>query len=125
MQIINDKKTLILLLILLLVQLLSGCSLTRVSYISHSREVENLKLIGMNLNEAKAKLIKKGFDCSDYAETDSVQTDFGNSILLQLDCSKRSLELFCPQFRYAVLNADPQSTKVVLVGKRINQHSCF
>ncbi|KAB7893272.1 hypothetical protein GA565_23840 [Rouxiella sp. S1S-2] len=125
MQRIDNKNILILIFFLLFAQLLSGCSLTRVSEKSHSREVESLNLIGMSLDAAKEKLSKKGFDCSDYPETNRVQTESGVRSLIQLDCSKRSLELICPQIRYAVLNADPQSFKVVLVGKRITQQACF
>ncbi|NWA64212.1 hypothetical protein HX773_25325, partial [Pantoea sp. B9002] len=98
---------------------------TRVSEKSHAREVESLNLIGMSLGAAKEKLIKEGFDCSDYPETNRVQTQSGARTLMQLDCSKRSLELICPQIRYAVLNVDPQSFKVVLMGKRITQQACF
>ncbi|EEQ04415.1 hypothetical protein yrohd0001_28650 [Yersinia rohdei ATCC 43380] len=79
----------------------------------------------MSLDAAKEKLIKEGFNCSDYPETNRVQTQSGVRTLIQLDCSKRSLELICPQIRYAVLNVDPQSFKVVLMGKRITQQACF
>lgn len=125
MQRTNNKKILILIFLLLFAQLLSGCSLTRVSKESHSREVESLNLIGMSLDAAKEKLSTKGFNCSEYPETNRVQTESGVRSLIQLDCSKRNLELICPQIRYAVLNADPQSFKVVLVGKRITQQACF
>lgn len=125
MQRTSNKKILILISFLLLAQLVSGCSLTRVSEKSHAREVDSLNVIGMSLDAAKEKLSKKGFDCSDYPETNRVQTKSGARSLIQLDCSKRSLELICPQIRYAVLNADPQSLKVVLVGKRITQQACF
>lgn len=121
----NNKEILTLIFPLLFAQLLSGCSLTRVSEKSHAREVESLNVIGMSLVSAKEKLSKEGFDCSDYPETNRVQTQSGARTLIQLDCSKRSLELICPQIRYAVLNADPQSFKVVLVGKRITQQACF
>lgn len=121
----KNKKILIPIFFLLFAQLLSGCSLTRVSEKSHAREVESLNLIGMSLDAAKEKLIKEGFDCSDYPETNRVQTQSGARTLMQLDCSKRSLELICPQIRYAVLNVDPQSFKVVLMGKRITQQACF
>lgn len=121
----KNKKILIPIFLLLFAQLLSGCSLTRVSEKSHAREVESLNLIGMGLDAAKEKLIKEGFDCSDYPETNRVQTQSGARTLMQLDCSKRSLELICPQIRYAVLNVDPQSFKVVLMGKRITQQACF
>jgi hypothetical protein len=121
----KNKKILIPIFLLLFAQLLSGCSLTRVSEKSHAREVESLNLIGMSLDAAKEKLIKEGFDCSDYPETNRVQTQSGARTLMQLDCSKRSLELICPQIRYAVLNVDPQSFKVVLMGKRITQQACF
>lgn len=125
MQRTKNKKVLILIFSLLFVQLLSGCSLTRVSEKSHAREVESLNLIGMSLDAAKEKLSKEGFDCSEYPETNRVQTQSGARTLIQLDCSKRSLELICPQIRYAVLNVDPQSLKVVLVGNRITQQACF
>ncbi|CNE12323.1 Uncharacterised protein [Yersinia rohdei] len=125
MQKTKNKKILILIFFLLFAQLLSGCSLTRVSEKSHAREVESLNLIGMSLDAAKEKLIKEGFNCSDYPETNRVQTQSGVRTLIQLDCSKRSLELICPQIRYAVLNVDPQSFKVVLMGKRITQQACF
>ncbi|TDS83463.1 hypothetical protein EDF78_12419 [Rahnella sp. BIGb0236] len=121
----KNKKILIPIFFLLFAQFLSGCSLTRVSEKSHAREVESLNLIGMSLDAAKEKLIKEGFDCSDYPETNRVQTQSGARTLMQLDCSKRSLELICPQIRYAVLNVDPQSFKVVLMGKRITQQACF
>ncbi|AJJ09909.1 hypothetical protein CH64_814 [Yersinia rohdei] len=125
MQKTKNKKILILIFFLLFAQLLSGCSLTRVSEKSHAKEVESLNLIGMSLDAAKEKLIKEGFNCSDYPETNRVQTQSGVRTLIQLDCSKRSLELICPQIRYAVLNVDPQSFKVVLMGKRITQQACF
>lgn len=125
MQKTKNKKILIPIFFLLLAQLLSGCSLTRVSENSHAREVESLNLIGMSLDAAKEKLIKEGFDCSDYPETNRVQTQSGARTLMQLDCSKRSLELICPQIRYAVVNVDPQSFRVVLMGKRITQQACF
>ncbi|MDN0094016.1 PASTA domain-containing protein [Yersinia rohdei] len=125
MQKTKNKKILILIFFLLFAQLLSGCSLTRVSEKSHAREVESLNLIGMSLDAAKEKLTKEGFNCSDYPETNRVQTQSGVRTLIQLDCSKRSLELICPQIRYAVLNVDPQSFKVVLMGKRITQQACF
>lgn len=121
----NHKKIFILIFFLLSTQLLSGCVLTRVSEKSHAREVDSLNLIGMSLDAAKGKLSKEGFDCSDYPETNRVQTKSGPRTLIQLDCSKRSLELICPQIRYAVLNVDPQSFKVVLVGKRITDQACF
>lgn len=125
MHITKNKKILIPIFFLLFAQLVSGCSLTRVSEKSHAREVESLNLIGMSLDAAKEKLIKEGFDCSDYPETNKVQTQSGARTLIQLDCSKRSLELICPQIRYAVINVDPQSFKVVLMGKRITQQACF
>ncbi|WP_148050384.1 hypothetical protein [Erwinia sp. JUb26] len=125
MQKTKNKKKLIPIFFLLFAQLLSGCSLTRVSEKSHAREVESLNLIGMSLDAAKEKLIKEGFDCSDYPETNRVQTQSGARTLMQLDCSKRSLELICPQIRYAVVNVDPQSFRVVLMGKRITQQACF
>ncbi|WP_145524394.1 hypothetical protein [Yersinia rohdei] len=125
MQKTKNKKILILIFFLLFAQLLSGCSLTRVSEKSHAREVDSLNLIGMSLDAAKEKLIQEGFNCSDYPETNRVQTQSGVRTLIQLDCSKRSLELICPQIRYAVLNVDPQSFKVVLMGKRITQQACF
>ncbi|TDS83453.1 hypothetical protein EDF78_1249 [Rahnella sp. BIGb0236] len=125
MQRTKNNKVLIFIFFLLFTQLLSGCSLTRVSEKSHAREVESLNLIGMSLDAAEEKLSKEGFDCSDYPETNRVQTQSGARTLIQLDCSKRSLELICPQIRYAVLNVDPQSLKVVLVGNRITQQACF
>jgi len=119
------RKYIKILILILLTQLLGGCSLTRVSEKSHAREVESLNLIGLSLDVAKEKLSKEGFDCSDYPETKRVETQSGARTFIQLDCSKRSLELICPQIRYAVLNVDLQSFKVVLVGKRITQQACF
>lgn len=110
---------------LLLICLLPGCSLTRVSDAAFSDEVDNLNVIGLSLNDARQKVSRQGFTCNDDFITSHVQTDTGVQRLYQLECSKTNLELMCPQIRNVVLDADIKTHKVILVGKRITQRACF
>lgn len=111
--------------LLLLVSLLNGCSLTRVSDKTHAREVDNLNIIGMRLDAAVEKVSSQGFECDSGSRTSHVQTENGVLVLKQLECSKTNLELFCPQIRNVVLNADINTNRVVLVGNYITQRACF
>ena len=105
-------------LFVLLSSLLSGCVFTRVSDDAFAREVNNLHVTEMN---------RQGYRCSaDSARLTKVALDANNArFFKQLECSKQSMEAFCPQIRNVVLNADPDSDKVIRVGKNITQRGCF
>lgn len=68
---------------------------------------------------------RKGFECSEYSNLNTVVTDDGEHRWLQTECSKKSAEMFCPQMRFVVLNIDPKTNTVIEVGKYIDQHTCF
>lgn len=121
----NDNAILRVAFLLILSFTLTGCALTRVSASSHDKDVDELNVIGLNLDTARQKAIVDGFVCSKDASLNLVQTESGSHKWLQTECSKKSLELFCPQMRFIVLNVDPDTNKVVDVGKYINQHTCF
>ena len=105
---------------------LGGCILTRVSDNTHAKEVDGLHAVGLSLDAAKQRAIQAGYDCEPNPDPDvSVQTESGVHKMMVLQCNKTSLELVCPQRRYVVFNANPQSKIVLLVGKRITQQSCF
>ena len=120
-----NKKQNRTLLLLPAVCLLASCSLTRVTEATHARDVDELKLVDMSLDAAKHKVTEQGFACSPGSALHSVQMDDGVHRWLQTECSKKNAELFCPQMRSIVLNADPESQKVVAVGKSITSHACF
>ncbi|MFK3659151.1 hypothetical protein ACI2I2_01345 [Scandinavium sp. NPDC088450] len=84
-----------------------------------------MKLVGMSLDAARLKATGQGFECSPGATLNSVQMDDGVHRWLQTECSKKNLELLCPQMRSIVLNVDPESQKVVAVGKPVTSHACF
>lgn len=111
----------------LLSTLLSGCVFTRVSDDAFAHEVNNLHVTGMSLNAAVGQLNRQGYACSaDDARMTKVSLDANNArFFKQLECSKQSMEAFCPQIRNVVLNADPNSDNVVMVGKNITQRGCF
>lgn len=111
----------------LLSTLLSGCVFTRVSDDAFAHEVNNLHVTGMSLHAAVGQLNRKGYACSaDDARMTKVSLDANNArFFKQLECSKQSMEAFCPQIRNVVLNADPNSDNVVMVGKNITQRGCF
>ncbi len=106
---------------------ISGCGLTKVPDFAHDHDVNRLDAVGVSLESARAMATENGCRCDktlDRSRTvvtkDNVQrkTDI-------LECHKTSFDLVCPQRRYVVFNADPQSGKVYSVGRRITQHSCF
>lgn len=111
----------------LLSTLLSGCVFTRVSDDAFAHEVNNLHVTGMSLHAAVGQLNRQGYACSaDDARMTKVSLDANNArFFKQLECSKQSMEAFCPQIRNVVLNADPNSDNVVMVGKNITQRGCF
>lgn len=111
----------------LLSTLLSGCVLTRVSDDAFANEVNKLHVTGMSLHDAVGELNRQGYACSaDDARMTKVSLDANNArFFKQLECSKQSMEAFCPQIRNVVLNADPGSDKVIMVGKNITQRGCF
>lgn len=121
----NDNSILRVVFLLILSFTLTGCALTRVSANSHDKDVDELNVIGLDLDTARQRAIVDGFVCSKDASLNLVQTESGNHKWLQTECSKKSLELFCPQMRFMVLNVDPNTNKVVDVGKYITQHTCF
>ena len=121
----NNNTILRVAFLLILSFTLAGCALTRVSASSHDKDVDELKVIGLNLDAASQKAIVDGFVCSKDANLNLVQTESGSHKWLQTECSKKSLELFCPQMRFIVLNVAPDTNKVVDVGKYIIQHTCF
>lgn len=106
---------------------ISGCGLTKVPDFVHDRDVSKLDAVGVSLEAARAMATRNGFRCNQSLDRnrtvvakDNVQrkTDI-------LECHKTSFDLVCPQRRYVVFNADPQSGIVYSVGRRITQHSCF
>lgn len=111
----------------LLSTLLSGCVFTRVSDDAFAHEVNNLHVTGMSLHAAVGQLNRQGYACSaDDARMTKVSLDANNArFFKQLECSKQSMEAFCPQIHNVVLNADPNSDNVVMVGKNITQRGCF
>lgn len=111
----------------LLSTLLSGCVFTRVSDDAFAHEVNNLHVTGMSLHAAVGQLNRQGYACSaDDARMTKVSLDANNArFFKQLECSKQSMEAFCPQIRNVVLKADPNSDNVVMVGKNITQRGCF
>lgn len=111
--------------ILFLLGTTSGCSLTRVSDTTHAEEVANLNVTGMRLDDAREKVRRQGYECNEQGMLRHVQTEHGSRPLIQLECSRSSSELFCPQIRNVVLNADPQTQTVVDVGQYITQRACF
>lgn len=121
----NNNTILRVAFLLILSFALAGCALTRVSASSHDKDVDELNVIGLNLDAARQKAIVDGFVCSKDANLNLVQTESGSHKWLQTECSKKSLELFCPQMRFIVLNVAPDTNKVVDVGKYIIQHTCF
>ena len=121
----NDNSILRVAFLFTLSFALTGCALTRVSASSHDKDVDKLNVIGLDLDAARQRAIVDGFACSKDANLNLVQTESGNHKWLQTECSKKSLELFCPQMRFIVFNVDPDTNKVVDVGKYINQHTCF
>ncbi|MDM2935071.1 hypothetical protein [Citrobacter sp. Cu233] len=121
----NDNAIFRVAFLLILSFALTSCALTRVSASSHDKDVDELNVIGLNLDAARQRAIMDGFVCSKDANLHLVQTESGNHKWLQTECSKKSLELFCPQMRFMVLNVDPDTNKVVDVGKYITQHTCF
>jgi len=105
---------------------LNGCMLTRVSESSHAKEVSELRAVGLSLDEARELATQHGFKCDEYIERNrNVVVNNISRKTDSLECSKSSLELFCPQSRYVVFNADAASGKVYVVGKRIREHTCF
>ena len=111
---------------LLLTASLSGCMVTRVSESTHAKEVDALHVVGLSMNAAKARVAENGFICSPAPALNHVQTEDGvQHRWLQLECSKQSMEVICPQIRSVVLNVDPKTNNVVAVGKPITQNSCF
>ena len=104
-------------LLLLFTSTLSSCTLTK--------EVDELNVIGLSLEEARQRATEKGFVCSEYGNVNTVVTEQGDHRWLQTECSKKSAELFCPQMRFVVLNVEPSTNTVVDVGNYINQHTCF
>ncbi|WP_052285487.1 hypothetical protein [Kluyvera genomosp. 1] len=115
------------LILVLATSLLGGCSLTRVSDDAFAEEVKTLNVTGMSLTDAVAKVNREGFECrAENARTAKVSlTPSSSRFLKQLECSKQNNELFCPQIRNVVLNADPKTDTVILVGKTITQRACF
>lgn len=112
--------------LLLLTASLSGCMLTRVSESTHAKEVAALHVVGLSMNAAKARVAENGFVCSPAPALNHVQTeDDVQHRWLQLECSKQSMEVICPQIRSVVLNVDPKTHTVVAVGKPITQQGCF
>lgn len=111
----------------LLSTLLSGCVFTRVSDDAFAHEVNNLHVTGMSLHAAVGQLNRQGYACSaDDARMTKVSLDANNArFFKQLECSKQSMEAFCPQIHNVVLNAAPNSDNVVMVGKNITQRGCF
>lgn len=105
--------------------LLTGCVLSRVSESAHAKEVDELHVVGMSLDAARAAITQRGYTCSPYAERHLVSTEDGDHQWLQTTCDKQSMEVICPQIRSVVLNVDPTSQKVVMVGKNITQNACF
>lgn len=115
-----------LLLPLLACSVLGGCALTRVSESTLADEAEKLHAVGLTMEAAKKVATEQGFDCSPYIDRGvSVSTDDGVRKTDMLECSKKSLELVCPQRRYVVFNIDPATGLVRAVGKRFTQNSCF
>lgn len=113
-------------LVLMVSFMLSGCALTRVSDATHAKEVNQLDVIGLTLDEARESAIRHGYECSTHPKLNvTVATESGNRKSNTLECDKASAEVFCPQRRIVVFNADVGSGKVYAVGKRITQNSCF
>lgn len=112
----NDNAILRVAFLLVLSFTLTGCALTRVSASSHDKDVDELNVIGLNLDAARQKAIVDGFVCSKDANLNQVQTESGSHKWLQTECSKKSLELFCPQMRFIVFNVDPDTNKVLMWG---------
>lgn len=105
---------------------LGGCALTRVSDATLAEEVEQLPAVGLSMDAARKVATEHGFECSPYINRDgSVSTNDGVRKTDMLECSKRSLELACPQCRYVVFNIAPATGLVSAVGKRFTQNSCF
>ena len=112
--------------LILLTASLSGCMLTRVSDSTHAKEVDALHVVGLSMDAAKARVTEKGFVCGPAPTLNHVQTEDGlQHRWLQLECSKQSMEVICPQIRSVVLNIDPNTHTVVAVGKPITQQGCF
>ncbi|WP_298410927.1 hypothetical protein [Janthinobacterium sp.] len=115
-----------LMLPLLACALLAGCALTRVSDATLAAEVDQLHAVGLTMDAARKVATEQGFECSPYINRDvSVSTPQGTRKTDMLECSKKSLELVCPQRRYVVFNLEPSTGLVRSVGKRFNQNSCF
>lgn len=105
---------------------LGGCALTRVSNATLAEEAEKLHAVGLTMDAARKVATEHGFECSPYINRDvSVSTNDGVRKTDMLECSKKSLELVCPQRRYVVFNIDPATGLVRAVGKRFTQNSCF
>lgn len=105
---------------------LNGCALTRVSDEGHARDVSELNVIGSGLTEARSAAEQKGFECNEHIQQNV--SVLSNNVVRKtnvLECTKTSMEFFCPQRRYVVFNADSKTDKVYTVGKRIDQRSCF
>jgi len=105
---------------------LNGCTLTRVSDEGHARDVGELNVIGSGLTEARSVAEQKGFECNEHIRQNV--SVLSNNVVRKtnvLECTKTSMEVFCPQRRYVVFNADTKTGKVYTVGKRIDQRSCF
>ncbi|SCX35944.1 hypothetical protein DSM25559_5221 [Agrobacterium rosae] len=106
---------------------ISGCGLTKVPDFIHDRDVNRLDAVGVTLETARNMATRNGFRCNQSLDRNRtvVSKDKVQRKTDILECHKTSLDLVCPQRRYVVFNADPQSGRVYSVGRRITQHSCF
>ncbi|VEB98307.1 Uncharacterised protein [Cedecea lapagei] len=111
--------------VLLTIVTLNGCTLARVSESGHAKEVNNLHAVGLSLDTARQKALQDGFSCDAPKSNISVQIDGIVRKSTTLECGKKSPEVFCPQYRYVIFNADANSQIIYAVGKRIDPHRCF
>lgn len=120
----NDNAILRVAFLLVLSFTLTGCALTRVSASSHDKDVDELNVIGLNLDAARQKQSWMVL-CAVRMQTSIRYKPKVAVINGYKRNAVKSTELFCPQMRFIVFNVDPDTNKVVDVGKYINQHTCF
>lgn len=104
---------------------LNGCGLTKIPESWHDKEVEGLNTIGLTLSEARTVATRKGFKCSDNIQRRTFWTGETSRKADTIECYKQSIDLICPQTRYAILKADPRTGRVFSAGGHMREHTCF
>lgn len=102
---------------------LTGCMALRVSQNGHDNEIARMNLPGSQFKDAVTRVEHAGFTC--HGLQDPPRHRPGKQPTLEAFCFRRTPELWCPQERRVIFDADAATGIVAAVETPIIDKSCW